>query len=130
VNVVPLRVCVESPFRGDVTRNVLYADACQLDCFSRNEAPFLGHLQYPRVLNDGDRVQRDLGIAAHLAWLRCCELLAVYIDLGITDGMKLAISLADDLGIVVSRRELGPRWLDRLQADGDDTPGFFLLRRN
>lgn len=77
------RVCIESPLRGEVSRNVSYADACMLDALRRGEAPFLGHLLYPRVLDDARPEDRDLGIAAHIAWLRFADMLAVYSDRGI-----------------------------------------------
>src|SRR5215471_11914863 len=82
------RVCVESPLSGDVTTHVLYADACQFDCLLRDEAPFLGHLLYPRVLDDANEYDRERGINAHMAWLRRADLVAFYVDFGVTRGMK------------------------------------------
>jgi hypothetical protein len=117
------RVCVESPLRGDYTRNVAYADACMLDAMRRGEAPFLGHLLYPRVLDDTIERDRALGIACHLAWLVGSELVALYIDLGLTDGMAKAVDLAAELGIATETRKLGPDWLARYAADVRRTPG-------
>lgn len=117
------RVCVESPLRGDIFRNLVYADACMLDCFQRGEAPFLGHRFYPFVLNDGDPMDRRRGIDAHLAWLAASQLVAVYIDLGITPGMVEAIRLARELGISAVERELGPGWMQRM-AMLKPTEGF------
>jgi hypothetical protein len=117
-----MRVCVESPLRGDVIRNVRYADACMIDCFQRDEAPFFGHLLYPYVLDDADQVHRDRGIAAHCAWLRVAELVAVYTDFGVTDGMRQAIELAQSLGIPVEYRTLEHWW--HKAADARPTYGF------
>lgn len=123
------RVCIESPLRGAtdelVQRNVLYADACMHDSLRRLEAPFLGHLLYPRVLDDRDEDQRHIGIQAHLAWLDGSQLVAVYMDHGITDGMRLAIDRAVALEIPYEFRELGKGWLERAEAMAK-TAGFFL----
>lgn len=118
------RVCIESPLSGDTERNVLYADAAMLDSLIRDEAPFLGHLLYPRVLNDQTVDDRRRGIAAHLSWLRSAEFVAVYVDLGVSDGMKLAVELANDKDIPVVERTLGHgwlQWISRVQP----TPRFF-----
>lgn len=123
---IPIRVCVESPFKADnqaaFARNIAYADACMWDSLHRGEAPFLGHLQYPRVLDDTHPDMRELGIAAHCAWLLGAEFVAAYVDLGITAGMDKAISLAHRHGISVVTRELGkdPRAWNR----GIGTPRF------
>jgi hypothetical protein len=119
----PRCVCVESPLRGDVTHNVQYADACMHDALELGEAPFLGHLLYPRVINDEDAVMRARGIEAHLAWLRRADIVAVYSDFGITDGMRAAIDLAQSVGLDVEFRTLGLRWLERIAAL-TPTPGF------
>lgn len=112
----PRCVCVETPFRGNVPLNVLYADACQLDCLQRGEAPFMGHLQYPRVLNDADPHDRAHGIEAHLAWLRRADAVVIYSDLGITDGMKQAIALAREIGLPFQYRQLAEGWQQRVAA--------------
>jgi hypothetical protein len=115
-------VCIESPLRGDYPRNVLYADACMSDALGRGEAPFLGHLLYPRVLDDNIDAHRILGIEAHCAWLRAADVVIVYTDLGITEGMRKAISLAQTMKIPVQFRSLGPDWLARIKPS--PTPGF------
>lgn len=117
------RVCVESPLKGDVERNIMYADACMLDCFARGEAPFLGHRFYPFVLDDDDERDRERGIAAHLAWLRVSELVAVYVDLGISGGMRKAILLARQLELPVIERTLGHGWLQTI-GNKRPTQGF------
>lgn len=103
----------------------MYADACMLDSLTRGEAPFLGHVQYPRVLNDGIPTHRGMGINAHCAWLRRAELVAVYTDYGITDGMQKAIDLARELGIRVELRKLGPDWQAWFLNEAQATPGIF-----
>ena len=57
---------VESPYAGDVERNLAYLRAAMHDCFKRGEIPFASHALYtqPGVLNDHDPVERAQGIAA------------------------------------------------------------------
>lgn len=125
----PRCVCVESPLRGSddatVARNVMFADACVLDSLRRGEAPFLGHLIYPRVLNDRLPLDREQGIAGHIAWLRKSDLLVVYTDLGITEGMTKAITLAHAIRLTVEYRALGTEWRERFLAEAHATDGFF-----
>lgn len=125
MGIIARRVCIESPLRGDVTRNVAYADACMLDALRRGEAPYLGHLLYPRVLDDGRAEDRELGIAAHIAWLRFADAVIVYTDRGVTDGMRRAIDLAHTIHLVTEYRELGTAWSTRFLGVVRTTDGFF-----
>lgn len=97
-----------------------------LDCLIRRcESPFLGHLLYPRVLNDAVTAHRRIGIAAHCAWLRRADLVAAYTDYGITEGMEAAIKLARHTRIDVELRTLGPDWQVWFLAEAQATPGVF-----
>lgn len=115
-------VCIESPLAGDTERNVRYADACMLDALERGEAPFLGHLLYPRVLDDAASEHRDAGIEAHVSWLLRADVVVAYVDFGITNGMKLAIERAHHERIAVEERRLGPNW--EQQREARRTRGF------
>ena len=107
-------VIIESPLKGDVVRNVLYADCLMFDSLMRGEAPFLGHLLYTRVFNDADPHQRRLGIRAHLAVLKRAHYMVVGRDLGRpTDGMLEAISVAEEFHIRIEHRMLGEGWETR-----------------
>ena len=101
-------VLLESPYAGDVNRNVAYARACMRDCFRRGEAPFASHLLYtqPGVLDDTDGAERALGIEAGLVWGRHAAYTVVYTDLGITDGMRQGIARALHEGRAVHYRQL------------------------
>src|SRR3989344_4270049 len=94
------RVIVESPFAGNVERNVAFARACLRDCLMRGEAPFASHLLYtqPGVLNDNIPEERALVINAGLVWGERAEASAVYIDLGISKGMRLGIERGKEVG--------------------------------
>lgn len=83
------RVIVETPYAGDIERNVHYARLCLHDCLVRNEAPFASHLLYTQasVLDDGVPEERSLGIQAGLSWGSVAEATVVYVDYGISTGM-------------------------------------------
>lgn len=104
----PLRVLIESPFAGEVERNVRYLRAALRDCLIRQEAPFASHGLYtlPGVLDDTDPLERELGIEAGLAWGATADITAVYTDLGISEGMKRGIERAYHEGRPVTHRSL------------------------
>lgn len=89
-------VILESPYAGDVSRNVAYARAALRDCLYRGEAPFASHLLYtqPGVLDDNRQIERCLGITAGLVWGKVAEATVVYADLGISPGMGQGITRA------------------------------------
>lgn len=107
-------VVLESPYRGDdghanLERNMEYARACMRDCIiNRRESPFASHLLYAQegILDDKNPEERRLGIGAGLAWAEKAEATVVYTDLGITEGMKLGIERAEELGRPVEYRTL------------------------
>lgn len=118
------RVIVESPYnagsgiRGLIGRwlNRRYARAALRDCLARGEAPLASHLLYtqPGVLRDDDPVERDLGIRAGLVWGQMAEATVVYIDRGISTGMRLGIQRAITDGRPVEERRLNDAYLPRM----------------
>ena len=108
-------VIVESPYAGDIERNVRYARACLRDCLLRGEAPFASHLLYTQdgVLRDAVPRERSLGITAGLAWGSMARATIVYTDLGITEGMTKGTSRAFKQGRSVEYRQLGADWETR-----------------
>jgi hypothetical protein len=113
-------VIIESPYAGDVERNLRYARAALADCLRRGEAPIASHLLYtqPGVLDDTKPDERKLGIAAGLAWGRVAEATVVYDELGLTRGMAEGIGRAHVEGRPVEVRRLGGEWAER-QARAD-----------
>ena len=88
-------IIVESPYAGDIERNVAYAKAALVDCLKRGEAPIASHLLYtqPGVLDDNIPEERKLGIDAGLAWRRVADKAVFYTDFGMSGGMKAALEL-------------------------------------
>lgn len=101
-------VVIESPYAGDVDRNVRYARACLRDSLRRGEAPIASHLLYTQagVLDDLVAADRALGIEAGLAWAAHAELVAVYVNFGISKGMAAALERHIAEGRQVQYRQL------------------------
>lgn len=91
---IPKKVIIESPYAGQVVRNLKYAHACLRDCLLRGEYPMASHILYTKALNDNKKEERDLGIKAGLSWGLEAEKTIVYTDYGISDGMKIGIEAA------------------------------------
>lgn len=110
------RVVIESPFNppppaecapwtryGVLVGNIKYARMALLDSLNRDESPFASHLLYPQVYSE-DPHFRERGIAAGLAQHASAELVAFYVDLGWSDGMRRACDAC---------KESGRPWEDR-----------------
>lgn len=111
------RVIIESPYRGLVAANLAYARLCMLESFSRGEAPIAFHLLYtqPGILDDNDPMQREWGIGVSHLWIERADAMAVYTDLGISEGMQWGIDVAEAAKIPVFYRKLrdAPHWRGR-----------------
>ena len=105
-----LHVIVESPYANDdpllASRNKRYALAACHDCYSRGEAAFASHLFYTQFLEDDDPNERREGMAMGCAWMERADLVAVYVDLGISAGMMHGIEEASAMGIRIEFREI------------------------
>jgi len=105
---IPKLVLIESPYAGDIERNLRYARACMRDSFMRGEFPWASHITYTQdgILDDAVPEERALGIEAGLQWGKHAELTAVYVDLGISPGMKLGVERARAEGRAIEVRSL------------------------
>lgn len=101
-------VIIESPFAGDIEKNIKYARACMRDSLSKGEAPLASHLLYTQegILNDSVEEERNWGIEAGLAWGKKAVKTIVYTNLGISGGMQRGIDRAKDEGREIVYREL------------------------
>jgi len=103
-------VAIESPYGGpERERNKRYLAACILDCVARGENPYASHGFFTQVLDDDDPAQRELGIKLGLEWAAKAAARVVYVDLGITPGMREGIARAFVLGQTIEHRSL-PDW--------------------
>lgn len=91
-----MKVIIESPYAGDVERNVEYARQCLLDSLRRGEYPIASHLLYTQVLDDLKPSERHTGIEAGLAWL----------DVAISTSFTLTTGIAREwFWLTAGRRE-------------------------
>jgi hypothetical protein len=102
------RVVLESPYSGDVERNVRYARQCLCHSVMLGEAPIASHLLFtqPGVLDDTNALEREIGMHAGWAWIGVADALVVYQDYGISKGMAAGIERAEKLGVAVVLRTL------------------------
>lgn len=103
-----LRVIIESPLKGDYGGNREYAKRCMRDSLKRGEAPLASHLLYDQcgILDDRYQNERDRGMRAGFAWGEAADLVAVYVDLGVSDGMREGIERAKRNNIAIVGRRL------------------------
>jgi hypothetical protein len=107
---------VESPYSAStdegVAENVRYARACMRDCIDRGEAPLASHLLYtqPGILDDGVPEERRMGMEAGKAWSIYAHKVCVYMDRGVSEGMRWGIERARRRDIAVEYRRLGGEW--------------------
>jgi hypothetical protein len=105
-------VILESPYKGDdwakTEENLEYARRCMKDCFKRGEFPFASHLLYTQegILDDKNSEERKLGIHAGSAWGKFADKTVVYTDMGMSEGMKEGIQIAEDIGREIEFRSL------------------------
>ena len=102
------RVIIESPYAGNIKRNLEYARACVKDSLLRGEAPIASHLLYTQegILNDSISEERRLGIDAGLAWTEVAEAHIFYIDHGYSRGMEQARKIAEENNIPIEERTI------------------------
>ena len=107
------RVILESPYAGEVDANVAFARRCVRDSLERGEAPLASHLLYtqPGILDDTIPIERLRGIGAGLAWYRLAEACVVYLDRGLSDGMRCGIAAASAADVTDRDALVGPAGL-------------------
>lgn len=106
-------IVIESPCRGttpmEYEAHRAYARLCLLDSLGRGESPFASHILYTQVLDDREPLQRSHGIDAGLALGGKLDATAVYLDHGVSAGMRYGIAAAIDCGRPVYLRTLWAR---------------------
>ena len=102
------RVILESPYAGNIERNIEYARAAVHDSLMRGEAPIASHLLYTQdgILDDTIPNERRRGIDAGHAWMEAAEAVVFYVDLGMSTGMKAAQVRALEMGKSCEHRHI------------------------
>lgn len=103
-----IKVILESPYAGNVERNVSYARRCVRDSLLRGEAPIASHLLYTQegILNDDIPQERRLGIDAGLEWKSVANKHIFYTDYGMSRGMEYALEQAKKNNIEIEFRKI------------------------
>lgn len=103
-----LRTIIESPYAGNIERNMAFLRAAMRECLLKGEAPYASHAIYtqPGVLRDEDPAERKHGIDAGLAWSEAGQKIVVYTNFGISRGMEYGIKRHQDAGKIVEMRVL------------------------
>lgn len=96
-------VVIESPYAGDVEKNLRYLRAAMRSCLLRGEAPFASHAIYtqPGVLDDTIPEERELGIKAGFvvaeALARVGAPRIIFHDEGCSRGMHYGVNHAREI---------------------------------
>jgi hypothetical protein len=97
-------------------RNIIYAHACVRNSLSQGEFPYASHLFFtpPGILDDNVPEERERGIRAGKELIsQVATLTAVYIDLGVSSGMKFGIEEAQKFGRKIDYRKLEKNWMEK-----------------
>lgn len=110
----PIRcVVVESPFAANQARTKqqhrAYLFAAMADCIRRGESPIASHHWLPEILNDDGPYERQLGIRLGIAWGERADAIGIYSQLGVSSGMRQAISEYKARGKVIEWRSIDDR---------------------
>jgi len=111
------KVYICSPYAGDVEQNVKKAISYCRYAIAKNRQPVASHLMYPRILNDFEPDEREIGLSFGKALLQDCSEVWVF-GRDITDGMRGEIreALRDHIPVVFINAPLAygyPGWNDR-----------------
>ena len=101
----PLTI-IQSPHRLDSYANEEYAKDCVYDSLMRGEAPISLDLLYLETLDMRSQFDRDLGRVACAEIMKRADLMAVYIDRGISLPMRNNMHIATIYDIEVVERTL------------------------
>ena len=101
-----MKIVIESPYAGDIDKNLNYARACCKDSLNRGEYPLASHLLYTQMLDDNIKEERELGIKAGLIWAFMAERAVFYTDLGWSKGMIEAKKFYKQQHIEIEERSI------------------------
>lgn len=101
------RVLLETPYDGDLERNIAYCERAIRHSMSLNESPisllwFLG--RFP--IHAGVEA-RSIAIRSLHAWIRICDCMVMYRDYGLSDSMNSGITQALRAKTAIEYRFIG-----------------------
>ena len=75
----------------------------------RAERPFASHALYTQFLDDTDKEERERGMRLGWDFLHSADLVAIYMDRGLTDGMRRGVGRAESVGVPTEVRYLSDK---------------------
>lgn len=104
-------VIIESPFAGDIEENFMYLQRCIRHAIYCDRMPLASHQMYTMALDDSVPIERDLGISVGFDFKQLADEVWVYIDRGISRGMRYGIRDAESRGCKIVFTSLDDRFL-------------------
>lgn len=99
-------IYLSSPLSGktesDVDRNIAFVKRAARFAIKQGVMPYIPHLTLPTILNDKDPEERALGISLDLDLLERCDELWMFVENGISSGMKTEQEAAERFGIPIT----------------------------
>lgn len=104
-------VCIESPWAGlgGGREAALYLRRCIRDSLKRGELPLASHAVFCIAGGIDDNIPelRARGLSAAMRYILAADLVAVYVDHGISQGMKRALDFANANQKIIQARRIG-----------------------
>jgi hypothetical protein len=116
---------IESPYRGDRKRNLLYLHRLiRYVVLERGASPYASHLMLTMALDDNLAAERSLGIISGYAWAHRADIAYFGLDYGISGGMRAARDYYDSIGLDCVDLIIGPNdeENDDAQQDSETAP--------
>jgi hypothetical protein len=80
-------ICIESPYTGDIARNVRYLAWCIKHVYDYGHAAYAGHGLGPCAYPEDERGRKH-GLDSDLAFRQACDETWFFVDYGMTYGMR------------------------------------------
>lgn len=100
------RAYICSPYRGNIEANLRYLDQAIKYSLDLGEAPYAPHLYLPKYFDDNVAAKRYQALRIGEKFLSVCNIIAVYTDYGISDGMQGEIDYAKSIRIPIIIRKI------------------------
>lgn len=84
-----------------------YSKRCAVDATNRNEAILMANRSFLTSSSRSNAIERDESFMSILSWIARCDVLAVYVDFGVTPAMQVAINVAEVKNRKIEYRSIG-----------------------
>ena len=94
------KVCICSPYRGDVEKNIKLAKLAAGLVIFRGDIPIIPHLYFSQFLKEDNQPERIEGIKMGVELMKDCDELWI-VGTNITAGMEFELKTAEEIKIPV-----------------------------